>query len=176
MNKDEVSASEPDSRPANRFEVLRVRQQSVSTDQPADTHQMTDTLAAPIDGESSLESDGEKAETPAADEAPSTTGVRKLSVQLQPPVPPVRARHVSVQSNGDTTTSLDHDPNNSITHDTYRKFDTTNLKTFGRNTHEAIPHMDFYRQTTSAPGAYKRPTLDELHEEKVSKAVSLRLA
>lgn len=78
-----------------------------------------------------------------------------------------RVRHVSVMSNGDTTTSLETDGNGSTVHDTYRKFDTANLKTFGQNTHEAIPQLDFYRQTTNAP-QYKRPTLDELHEEKVN--------
>lgn len=81
---------------------------------------------------------------------------------------PSRVRHVSINSNGDTATSLSEaDPNSSITHDTYRKFDTTNLRTFGQNTHEAIPNLDFYRQTTNAP-QYKRPTLEELHEEKVA--------
>ena len=76
-----------------------------------------------------------------------------------------RARHVSLQSNGDTHTS---DPDNySTTHDTYyRKFDTSNLKTFGRNTHEAIAHLDFYRNTANTP-QYTRPTLEQLQEEKV---------
>jgi len=73
-----------------------------------------------------------------------------------------RMRQVSVQSS-----EHDHEDGDAHDHDTYRKFDTTNLKTFGRNTHEAIPQLDFYRQTTNSPH-YKRPTLDELHEEKVS--------
>lgn len=80
---------------------------------------------------------------------------------------PPRIRLVSIQSNGDTSTSIEYDPNNSDTQDTYRKLDTTNLKTFGKNTHEAIPHLDFYRQTANSPN-YKRPTLEELREEKVS--------
>lgn len=53
---------------------------------------------------------------------------------------------------------------------TYVGYDTHNLKTFGHNTHEALPHVDHYRNllSTSATHALKaRPTLDELHEEKV---------
>ncbi|KAK3594337.1 hypothetical protein CHS0354_026214 [Potamilus streckersoni] len=43
----------------------------------------------------------------------------------------------------------------------------TNHKTFGKNTVEAIPHMDHYRNLLSATAALKtRPTLAELHEEK----------
>ena len=144
-----ASASESESKPANRFEVLKVRQISISTDTPdevPDAEKPADLSVVKEDDTSG------EANTP-----------RRAS--LQPPTAPVRARHVSVQSNGDNTVSFERDNENSITHDTYRKFDTTNLKTFGRNTHEAIPHMDFYRQTTSAP-AYKRPTLEELHEEK----------
>lgn len=76
-----------------------------------------------------------------------------------------RKRHVSLQSNGDTNTSLDHDHNSSLTH---RRFDTQNLKTFGKNTHEAIPRLDFYRETADVHTPYKRPTLNELREEKVS--------
>lgn len=47
----------------------------------------------------------------------------------------------------------------------------TNLKTFGKNTTEAIPHVDHYRNLLSATSPLKtRPTLAELHEEKVSKS------
>ncbi|XP_067936328.1 solute carrier family 12 member 2-like [Watersipora subatra] len=74
-----------------------------------------------------------------------------------------RTRHVSIKS-GDIGDACDHDHNSTV-HDTHRKFDTTNLKTFGQNTHEAIPNLDFYRQTTNA-SQNKRPTLDQLHEEK----------
>ncbi|XP_060592142.1 solute carrier family 12 member 2-like isoform X2 [Ruditapes philippinarum] len=43
----------------------------------------------------------------------------------------------------------------------------THLKTFGRNTTEAIPHVDHYRNLLSATSPLKsRPTLAELHEEK----------
>lgn len=144
-----AGASDAETKPANRFEVLKVRQTSVSADNPDDlpASEQPDLSAVKEDGDSSV-----------------TESPRRAS--LQPPTAPARNRHVSVQSNGDTTVSFEKDNENSITHDTYRKFDTTNLKTFGRNTHEAIPHLDFYRQTTSAP-AYKRPTLEELHEEKV---------
>lgn len=46
----------------------------------------------------------------------------------------------------------------------------TNLKTFGKNTTEAIPHVDHYRNLLSATSPLKsRPTLAELHEEKVLK-------
>lgn len=43
----------------------------------------------------------------------------------------------------------------------------THLKTFGKNTTEAIPHIDHYRNLLSATSPLKtRPTLAELHEEK----------
>ncbi|KAL4227820.1 hypothetical protein ACF0H5_013257 [Mactra antiquata] len=43
----------------------------------------------------------------------------------------------------------------------------THLKTFGKNTTEAIPHVDHYRNLLSATLPLKsRPTLAELHEEK----------
>lgn len=46
---------------------------------------------------------------------------------------------------------------------------TTNHKTFGKYTTEALPHMDHYRNLLSATNALKsRPTLAELHEEKVN--------
>jgi hypothetical protein len=45
----------------------------------------------------------------------------------------------------------------------------THMKTFGKNTVEAIPHVDHYRNLLSATAALKsRPTLAELHEEKVT--------
>ncbi|WAQ98772.1 S12A2-like protein [Mya arenaria] len=45
----------------------------------------------------------------------------------------------------------------------------THLKTFGKNTTEALPHVDHYRNLLSATSPLKsRPTLAELHEEKLS--------
>lgn len=138
-----------------------MRQTSISTDPPV--------YFSGTNGDT--ESVTEDNEPPAVDgETTNTSGaVRKASLQAPQPAHG-RNRHVSMQSNGDTTTSLEHDTNNSLTHDA-RKFDTTNLRTFGRNTHEAIPHMDFYRQTTSASASH-RPTLEQLHEEKVIFEVS----
>lgn len=50
----------------------------------------------------------------------------------------------------------------------------THLKTFGKNTTEAIPHVDHYRNLLSATSPLKtRPTLAELHEEKVSENMFL---
>jgi len=47
-------------------------------------------------------------------------------------------------------------------------YNDTHFKTFGRNTTEALPHVDHYRNLLSATAALKsRPTLAELHEEKV---------
>ena len=44
----------------------------------------------------------------------------------------------------------------------------TNHKTFGKYTTEFLPHVDHYRNLLSATNALKsRPTLAELHEEKV---------
>ena len=54
-------------------------------------------------------------------------------------------------------------PNDTYTGQTY---DTRNLKTFGRNTLETLPHLDHYRNVLSATGGIrKRPTLLELHEQ-----------
>ena len=51
------------------------------------------------------------------------------------------------------------------THTGTHGYDTHNLKTFGQNTLETLPHMDHYRNLLSATGAMKkRPTLLELHE------------
>jgi hypothetical protein len=51
----------------------------------------------------------------------------------------------------------------------YPNSDGTHMKTFGRNTTEALPCVDHYRNLLSATCALKtRPTLAELHEEKVS--------
>ena len=57
--------------------------------------------------------------------------------------------------------TLSHHP----TEATY-SYDTNNLKTFGHNTLETLPHADHYRNLLSATGAMmrKRPTLLELHE------------
>ncbi len=51
------------------------------------------------------------------------------------------------------------------THTGTHGYDTNNLKTFGQNTLETLPHVDHYRNLLSATGAMrKRPTLLELHE------------
>ncbi|XP_053405857.1 solute carrier family 12 member 3-like isoform X2 [Mercenaria mercenaria] len=51
-------------------------------------------------------------------------------------------------------------------HNSYTGYGT-HLKTFGKNTTEAIPHVDHYRNLLSATSPLKsRPTLAELHEEK----------
>lgn len=62
----------------------------------------------------------------------------------------------------------------SLPSDTYGNYQNsytgygTHLKTFGKNTTEAIPHVDHYRNLLSATSPLKsRPTLAELHEEKV---------
>ncbi|XP_061172225.1 solute carrier family 12 member 2-like [Saccostrea echinata] len=48
----------------------------------------------------------------------------------------------------------------------------THMKTFGKNTVEAIPHVDHYRNLLSATAALKsRPTLAELHEEKEEEVI-----
>ena len=58
-------------------------------------------------------------------------------------------------------TSTSSNDRNSIS----SSYDTKNLKTFGRNTLEALPHLDHYRNLLSATGALrKRPTLYELHD------------
>ena len=80
--------------------------------------------------------------------------------------PRTRSRQESVCSNdgGSSPTS----PNN-VEHHNSHSYDTHNLKTFGHNTLETLPHLDHYRNLLSATGNIrKRPTLLELHElEKV---------
>ena len=71
----------------------------------------------------------------------------------------------------DSTSATFSQPDDSTTYGNYQNSYTaygTNLKTFGKNTTEAIPHVDHYRNLLSATSALKsRPTLAELHEEKV---------
>ena len=73
---------------------------------------------------------------------------------------------VTSNDNGSTPPTSPNvmDPSNS------HSYDTHNLKTFGHNTLETLPHLDHYRNLLSATGNIrKRPTLLELHElEKVS--------
>ena len=55
-------------------------------------------------------------------------------------------------------------PNSPLTDRDLTYTDTHNLKTFGHNTHEALPHEDHYRNLLSATHALRsRPTLEELH-------------
>uniref|UniRef100_A0ABM0M1K2 Solute carrier family 12 member 2-like n=1 Tax=Saccoglossus kowalevskii TaxID=10224 RepID=A0ABM0M1K2_SACKO len=47
--------------------------------------------------------------------------------------------------------------------------DSIHMRTFGHNTHEAVPSLSHYRNifsTSAADGVKSRPTLQELHEEK----------
>ena len=56
-------------------------------------------------------------------------------------------------------------PNNDFhldSHETQTK--TYYQRTFGHNTQEAIPMVDYYRNTASVQGKSSRPTLDQLHE------------
>ncbi|XP_013401253.1 solute carrier family 12 member 1 [Lingula anatina] len=70
---------------------------------------------------------------------------------------------------GDHVESLSP-PTSPLISDSYNShsfYDTHNLKTFGHNTNEALPHVDHYRNLLSTTQALKsRPTLQELHEEK----------
>ena len=72
--------------------------------------------------------------------------------------------------NGDATSATFSLPNDTYgaNQNSYTAYGT-NLKTFGKNTTEAIPHVDHYRNLLSATSPLKtRPTLAELHEEKVT--------
>ena len=63
------------------------------------------------------------------------------------------------------------------THTGTHGYDTHNLKTFGQNTLETLPHMDHYRNLLSATGAMKkRPTLLELHEYDQQVSFMLRVS
>lgn len=54
--------------------------------------------------------------------------------------------------------------NSSSSNNNTHTYETKNLKTFGRNTLETLPHLDHYRNLLSATAALrKRPTLYELH-------------
>lgn len=150
-NGGEEIAGALDSKPSNRFQVERVGRGTTdgeSEDSTKGGDQTTETASQSSQNNQNGVGDGEEA----------TEKLNPHSADES------RKRHVSLQSNGDTNTSLDHDHNSSLTH---RRFDTHNLKTFGKNTHEAIPRLDFYRETSNTHMPYKRPTLDELHEEKV---------
>lgn len=79
-------------------------------------------------------------------------------------------RH-SIDSNSERYPDSPHGTFSFSPTDTYRthSYDTSNLKTFGGNTTEAIPHLDHYRNLLSTTAALKtRPTLQELHEGKLS--------
>lgn len=87
---------------------------------------------------------------------------------------PKRHESVDTVSNGLTMDSAD--ATFSLPNDTYGANQNsytgygTNLKTFGKDTTEAIPHVDHYRNLLSATSPLKsRPTLAELHAEKVKK-------
>ena len=87
------------------------------------------------------------------------------------------------KENGSIQNQIQHDPSIdsptvtfSIPRDSYTdgqnqntcSYTTYGQKTFGKNTTEALPHVDHYRNLLSATSALKtRPTLAELHEEKV---------
>ncbi|KAK2151035.1 hypothetical protein LSH36_378g01015 [Paralvinella palmiformis] len=64
----------------------------------------------------------------------------------------------------DSSISPPYSPNPADSYQT--SYDTTNLKTFGANTLEALPNLDYYRNLASATGHMKkRPTLRELQQE-----------
>ena len=82
-----------------------------------------------------------------------------------------RSRQESTCSNVSELSPQMSQDSYSGTHTGTHGYDTHNLKTFGQNTLETLPHMDHYRNLLSATGAMKkRPTLLELHEyDQVSK-------
>ncbi|XP_077988491.1 solute carrier family 12 member 2-like [Glandiceps talaboti] len=62
---------------------------------------------------------------------------------------------------------------------TYTGDDSIHMRTFGHNTHEAVPSISHYRNifsTTAANGVKSRPTLQELHEEKRILNVSMSVS
>ena len=76
-----------------------------------------------------------------------------------------RSRQESTCSNVSELSPQMSQDSYSGTHHGTHGYDTHNLKTFGQNTLETLPHMDHYRNLLSATGAMKkRPTLLELHE------------
>ena len=98
------------------------------------------------------------------DEPASETDER--TTPASPGTPPPRENGV-VRDGADRlnseSTSTSCSPH--LTDGTYT-YDTHNLKTFGHNTLETLPHLDHYRNLLSATGAMrKRPTLLELHEQ-----------
>ena len=112
---------------------------------------------------------------PSMEKCPSTHRFQVAKVEFSDEV---KSEADDVRENG----SVQHEPSidsPTVTFtvqspDTYNEGQNQNsftayaLKTFGKNTTEALPHMDHYRNLLSATSALKtRPTLAELHEEKV---------
>ena len=112
---------------------------------------------------------------PSMEKCPSTHRFQVAKVEFNDEV---KSEADDVKENG----SIQHEPSidsPTVTFtvqspDTYNEGQNQNsftayaLKTFGKNTTEALPHMDHYRNLLSATSALKtRPTLAELHEEKV---------
>jgi len=160
---DGANGTDEDSKKGRRFQVQRVRYQSTGEDQLQDDHE---------DQDPSPSSES----PPVNDSGPTNGEVNPEQVELEAAgdAQSQRDRHPS-----STNTSLNFNdaasPRSSLNSESFRNNkDTRNLKTFGKNTHERIPHLDFYRRTTSVDpdSQYKRPTLEELHEEKVLRTIA----
>ena len=108
--------------------------------------------------------DSEQPQDPEHAEEPATTNnkpTKQIDFQFPDSPKSPKSPYDSVQFFSDTISPTDtYGYNNSC---------ETHMKTFGKNTVEAIPHVDHYRNLLSATAALKsRPTLAELHEEKVN--------
>ncbi|XP_022331098.2 solute carrier family 12 member 2-like isoform X2 [Crassostrea virginica] len=106
--------------------------------------------------------DSEQPQDPEHAEEPATTNnkpTKQIDFQFPDSPKSPKSPYDSVHFFSDTISPTDtYGYNNSC---------ETHMKTFGKNTVEAIPHVDHYRNLLSATAALKsRPTLAELHEEK----------
>lgn len=85
------------------------------------------------------------------------------------------SEHEQHTGDGDVTAEpsspAPHSPRMSESDHNSLSYDTHNMKTFGRGTIEALPHVDHYRDLLSTTAAMQaRPTLQELHEAHAEKS------
>lgn len=151
--------------PQSRFQVDVVTEASSSSSSAA--HQ-TQAAAGPGSGEGSRPSDESRGRFRVVGFLDTGALGSAMDIGLPPDVshePEVKSDSVSLHSTGTGHTHISDSHSN-----------TYYMRTFGHNTIDAVPNIEFYRQT-AAPFGEKltRPSLSELHDEldKVTKPLSL---
>ena len=120
---------------------------------------------AKVEFEEQKLNNGSSVKPDADDVVPNGTGASESKLEREVSVDSPSATVTFFPGGGDTVGDTYGHGQNTYQYNTNYG---THLKTFGKNTTEAIPHVDHYRNLLSATSALKsRPTLAELHEEKV---------